>query len=61
MLTETQEKDHFILYVVLTAVVCIGVLITVKISENNKFAPIKAQLEEEQRLMNIRVIKQDYE
>jgi formate hydrogenlyase subunit 3/multisubunit Na+/H+ antiporter MnhD subunit len=58
---ETQEKDYFILYIALTAVVLIGVLLMVKSSENDKFAPIKAQLVEERNLMDIRVTRQDYE
>ena len=61
MIEETQEKDYFILYIALTAAVLIGVLLLVKSSENDKFAPIKAQLVEEIKLMDIRVIKQDYE
>ena len=61
MIEETQEKDYFILYISLTAAVLIGVLLAVKSSENDKFAPIKAQLVEEINLMDIRVIKQDYE
>ena len=61
MIEETQEKDYFILYIALTAAVLIGVLLAVKSSENDKFAPIKAQLVEEIKLMDIRVIKQDYE
>ncbi len=58
---EIQEKDYFILYIALTAVVLIGVLLMVKSSENDKFAPIKAQLVEETKLMDIRVTRQDYE
>jgi len=58
---ETQEKDYFILYIALTAAVLIGVLLMVKSSENDKFAPIKAQLVEETKLMDIRVTRQDYE
>lgn len=61
MTEETQEKDHFILYVALTAALFISVLLAVKSSESDKFAPIKAQLVEEMNLMNIRIIKQDYE
>jgi hypothetical protein len=56
MIEETKEKDNFILYVALVAAVFIGVLLAVKSSENDKFAPIKAQLIEEDRLMNIRVL-----
>jgi len=61
MTEEAQEKDNFILYIALTAAVFIGVLLAVKSSENDKFAPIKAQLVEERNLMDIRVTKYDYE
>ena len=53
---EIKEKDNFILYTALVAVVFIGALLAVKSSENDKFAPIKAQVKEELRLMNIRVL-----
>ncbi|MGZ4960052.1 MAG: hypothetical protein ACXV7J_12415 [Methylomonas sp.] len=55
---EEQEKDNFVLYVVLVTVVVIGAIFAVKLSENQKFEPIKEQLEEEHRLMNIRVISE---
>jgi hypothetical protein len=55
---QEQEKDHFVLYVVLATVVAVGALLAVKMSENEKFAPIKEQLIEENRLMNIRVISE---
>ena len=61
MTEETKEKDYFILYIALTASVLIGVLLAVKSSETDKFAPIKNQLAEERNAMDIRVIKQDYE
>lgn len=51
-----KEKDNFLLYVGLTAAVLIGVLLAVKSSESDKFEPIKNQLEEENRMMNIRVL-----
>lgn len=60
MIEETKEKDYFILYIALTAAVFIGVLLAVKSSESDKFAPIRAQVEEELNLMDIRVLK-DYE
>jgi len=54
---ETEnEKDYFILYVALFAAIAIGGLLAVKSSESDKFAPIKDQLIEENRLMNIRVL-----
>lgn len=57
-MTEEIKKDHSTLYIALVATVFIGVLLAVKSNENDKFAPIKQQLEEEQRLMNIRVLEE---
>ncbi len=51
-----KEKDNFILYVALVATILIGVLLAIKSSETDKFAPIKTQLIEENKLMNIRVL-----
>jgi hypothetical protein len=51
-----QEKDNFVLYVVLATAVVVGAILAVKMSENEKFAPIKDQIAEENRLMKIRVI-----
>ena len=51
-----QEKDNFVLYVVLVTAVVVGAILAVKMSENEKLAPIKDQIAEENRLMNIRVI-----
>ena len=53
-----QGKDNFVLYVALATVVMVGAIFMVKLSENDKFEPIKEQLEEEHRLMNIRVISE---
>lgn len=53
---QEQEKDHFVLYMVLATVALVGAILAVKLNENEKFAPIKEQLVEENRLMNIRVI-----
>ncbi len=62
MSDEKQEKDYFAYYVAGTAVVLIGVILAVKSSETEKFAPIKEQLKEESAMMNIRIIsKEDYE
>lgn len=51
-----QKKDNFWLYVGCTIIVLLAVIALVKQSENEKFAPIKQQLEEEAALMNIRVL-----
>lgn len=56
MTEQTQEKDRFVLYMALAAIVLVGAIVVVKISENEKYAPIRDQLSEENRLMNIRVI-----
>ncbi len=62
MSEEIKEKDNFILYVATVAIVFIAVLLTVKSSEDDKFAPIKKQLNDEYRQMDIRVLsKEDYE
>ncbi len=61
MTEEIKEKDYFILYVALIAATFIGILLVVKSSETDKFAPIKERLAEERNLMDIRVIKKDYE
>jgi len=56
MTEEIQEKDNFILFVILIAAIFIGGLLIVKSSESDKFAPIKAQVAEELKLMNIRIL-----
>jgi len=56
MTEQTQEKDYSIYYIALVAIIAIGVLLAVKSSESDKFAPIKDQINEEHRLMNIRVL-----
>lgn len=53
-----KEKDHFVLYMVIATVALVGVIIAVKLSENEKFEPIKQQIAEEHKQMNIRVIKE---
>lgn len=53
---QVAEKDHFVLYLVLATVVMVGAILAVKLNENEKFEPIKQQLEEENRQMNIRII-----
>ncbi|MBL6986040.1 MAG: hypothetical protein ISR72_03165 [Methylobacter sp.] len=52
----TQTKDNFWLYVGCTVATLLIVIAVVKQSENEKFAPIKQQLEEETAQMNIRVL-----
>jgi len=56
MSEETQVKDKFWLYVGCTVITLLIVIGMVKQSENEKFAPIKQQLEEETAQMNIRVL-----
>ena len=57
MIEEKQEKDNFVLYVALAAIVAIGAILVVKKSETDKFAPIKERVNEEIKQMNIRVLK----
>jgi hypothetical protein len=54
-----QPKDRFWLYVGITVFVIVTGILLIKQSENEKFAPIKQQVEEEHSQMNIRVLK-DY-
>lgn len=51
-----QQKDKFWLYVGAITLTLVTVLILVKMSEDEKFAPIKQQVEEELRQMNVRVL-----
>ncbi|MGZ4954184.1 hypothetical protein [Methylobacter sp.] len=53
---QAQVKDKFWLYVGCTVITLLIVIGMVKQSENEKFAPIKQQLEEEAAQMNIRVL-----
>lgn len=56
MTEETQTKDKFWLYVGCTVFALLVTIGMVKQSENEKFSPIKQQLEEETAQMNIRVL-----
>jgi len=56
MSEEAKIKDKFWLYVGGTIITFLVVIAVVKQSENEKFAPIKQQLEEEMAQMNIRVL-----
>ncbi len=56
MSEETQQKDRFWHYVTATVIIIVSVIILIKQSENEKFAPIKQQLEEENAQMNIRIL-----
>jgi hypothetical protein len=58
-MNEEQTKDKFWVYVGLITATLVSVLVMVKMSENDKFAPIKQQLEEESAQMNIRIIRTD--
>ena len=51
-----QNKDRFWLYVGITVFVIVTGILLIKQSENEKFAPIKQQVEEENAQMNIRVL-----
>lgn len=51
-----QQKDRFWIYVGITVFVIVTGILLIKQSENEKFAPIKQQVEQENALMNIRVL-----
>jgi len=59
MSEQEQIKDRFWLYVGGTVFVIVTAVFLIKQSENEKFAPIKQQVQEENAQMNIRVLK-DY-
>jgi hypothetical protein len=52
-----QQNDRFWLYVGITVFVIVAGILLIKQAENEKFAPIKQQVEEELTQMNIRVLK----
>ena len=52
-----QQKDRFWLYVGITVFIIVTGILLIKQSENEKFAPIKKQVEEENAQLNIRVLK----
>ncbi len=53
-----QKRDYFWIYVAGLTIALVLVVGMVKLSENEKYDPIKQQLDEESGKMNIRVIKQ---
>jgi cytochrome b subunit of formate dehydrogenase len=56
MTEEAQQKDRFWVYVGVTVFVIVTGILLIKQSENEKFAPIKQQVAEENAQMNIRVL-----
>ena len=52
-----QQKDRFWIYVAITVFVIVAAILVIKQSENEKFAPIKQQVQEENSQLNIRVLK----
>lgn len=58
-MANSEGVDYFVILVALLAIAAIAIIIAVKSNENDKFAPIKAQIDEETRLMNIRVITRE--
>ena len=53
---ESQQKDPFWIYVSIAVFVIVAGILLIKQSENEKFAPIKQQVAEENAQMNIRVL-----
>jgi hypothetical protein len=50
------RKDNFWAYVALVTVALVGVIMMVKLNENDKYNPIRQQQMEEAAQMNIRVL-----
>jgi len=62
MTEEQPKKDYFSFYIAAITLVLVAVIGAIKLSENEKFAPIKDQLQKESSQMNIRIIStEDYE
>ncbi|MFZ2726367.1 MAG: hypothetical protein WAX77_08965 [Methylococcaceae bacterium] len=57
MSEEDKQHDRFWLYVGGTVLALLMTIAVVKQSENEKFAPIKQQIDEENAQMNIRVLE----
>lgn len=55
-MSEEKQKDYSVYYIAIATLLSVAVIVAVKMSENEKFAPIKQQIEEETSQMNIRVI-----
>lgn len=53
---EIQKKDFFWVYVGLATIALVSAVAMVKLSENDKYDPIRQQLAEEAAQMNIRVL-----
>jgi len=53
---QAPQKDKFWLYVGFTLFLVLTGILMVKLSENDKYASIKQQLDEESAQMNIRVL-----
>lgn len=54
----SKDKDLFWVYVGLATLALVIAVVLAKLSENEKFDPIRAQKAEELAQMNIRVIKE---
>lgn len=61
MSEQEQTIDRFWLYVGGTVLIIITAILLIKQSENEKFAPIKQQVEQENAQMNIRVLSDSTE
>lgn len=52
-----QKRDFYWLYVIGVTIILVGVIVMVKLSENEKYDPIRQQQNEESAKMNIRILK----
>ncbi|MBS1211431.1 MAG: hypothetical protein H6R26_47 [Proteobacteria bacterium] len=54
-----EKKDYFWIYVAAATIALVGVVVMAKMSENEKYDPIRQQQDAEAAKMNIRILK-DY-
>lgn len=56
--TDTKS-DYFWIYVACATLALVGIIGLVKLAENDKYDPIRKQLQEDAAKMNIRILKTD--
>lgn len=52
-----EKRDYFWIYVGLATIALVGTVVMAKLSENEKYDPIRQQQDQESAQMNIRVLK----
>lgn len=54
-----ESRDYFWIYVGIATIALVGAVVVAKVSENEKYDPIRQQLDQEAAQMHIKVLK-DY-